>query len=101
MFVNRSISNGNERRFPTGVSSKLRLVKRLEGSNMLKRWKELAEPSFSSCLQTIPGVYTRAEILQEVNEEDEDELLTPQNDFEERLSISLDRHSPETPIPSQ
>lgn len=96
----KSVPTTNERRLSTGMSSKLRLVKRLEGSNMLKRWKELAEPSFSSCLQTIPGVYTRAEILQEVYEENEDELLTPQNEFEERLSISFDRHSPETPIHS-
>ncbi len=81
-----------------GISSRLRLVKRLEGkenrkknlnekglilgSNMLKRWQELAEPSFSSCLQSIPGVYTRAEILHEVNEENEDDLVTPQNELE-------------------
>jgi hypothetical protein len=49
---------------------------------MLKRWQELAEPSFSSCLQSIPGVYTRAEILHEVNEENEDDLVTPQNELE-------------------
>ena len=49
---------------------------------MLKRWQQLAEPSLSSCLQSIPGVYTRAEILHEVNEDNEDNLTTPQNDFE-------------------
>jgi hypothetical protein len=52
------------------------------GSNMLKRWQELAEPSFSSCLQSIPGVYTRAEILHEVNEENDENLVTPQNELE-------------------
>jgi hypothetical protein len=56
------------------------------GSNMLKRWQELAEPSLTSCLQSIPGVYTRAEILHEVNEETEEEMLTPQNDFEGQSS---------------
>lgn len=88
------------------------------GSNMLKRWQELAKPSLTSCLQSIPGVYTRAEILHEVNEENEEEMLTPQNDFEgqsssssfplvhciiylDRLSISLDKHSPETPVYSK
>jgi hypothetical protein len=49
---------------------------------MLKRWQELAEPSLSSCLQTIPGVYTRAEILHEVNEENEDDFGTPHNELE-------------------
>ncbi len=49
---------------------------------MLKRWQELAEPSLSSCLQSIPGVYTRAEILHEVNEEDEEDSVTPQNELE-------------------
>lgn len=49
---------------------------------MLKRWKELAEPSFSSCLQSIPGVYTRAEILREDNENDDEDLPTPQNEPE-------------------
>lgn len=38
---------------------------------MLKRWQQLAEPSLSSCLQKTPGVYTRAEILQNVPEENE------------------------------
>jgi hypothetical protein len=52
------------------------------GSNMLKRWKELAEPSLCSCLQSIPGVYTRAEILHEVNEENEEDCVTPQNELE-------------------
>ncbi|CAF1324609.1 unnamed protein product [Adineta steineri] len=93
----KSISSTNERRLPSGISSRLRLVKRLEGSNMLKRWQQLAEPSFSSCLQSIPGVYTRAEILHEVNEDNEDNFITPQNDSEERLSFSLERHSPEMP----
>lgn len=82
---------------------------------MLKRWQQLAEPSLTSCLQSTPGVYTRAEILHEVNEESEEEMLTPQNELEgqnylfmisiihsiiylDRLSISLDKHSPETPI---
>ena len=57
---------------------------------MLKRWQELAEPSFSSCLQTIPGVYTRAEILQGVKEENEDDLngSDPETDGE-TSSISL------------
>ncbi|CAF0763644.1 unnamed protein product, partial [Didymodactylos carnosus] len=59
------------RRLPASLCSRLRLVKRLEGSAMLKRWQELATPSFSSCLQSIPGVYTRAEILQGLKEEDE------------------------------
>ena len=49
---------------------------------MLKRWQELAEPSFSSCLQSIPGVYTRAEILHEVDEADEDGSATPENESE-------------------
>jgi hypothetical protein len=49
---------------------------------MLKRWQELAEPSLSSCLQSIPGVYTRAQILNEVKEEDEEYLSTPQNELE-------------------
>lgn len=63
-----------ERRIPSMISSKLKLVKRLEGSNMLKRWQELAEPSLSSCLQTIPGVYTRAQLLNEVKEEEDEEI---------------------------
>ncbi len=54
----------------------------LLGSNMLKRWQELAEPSLSSCLQSIPGVYTRAEILHEINNDNEDDLVTPQNELE-------------------
>jgi hypothetical protein len=58
---------------------------------MLKRWQELAEPSLSSCLQSIPGVYTRAEILREVNEENEDELVTPQNELEGLRSQFLSR----------
>jgi hypothetical protein len=49
---------------------------------MLKRWQELAEPSLSSCLQSIPGVYTRAEILHDVQEENEDDLITSDNDYE-------------------
>lgn len=48
---------------------------------MLKRWQQLAEPSLSSCLQKIPGVYTRAEILHEVKEADE----TTTDDDEEDL----------------
>lgn len=57
---------------------------------MLKRWQQLAEPSLTSCLQSIPGVYTRAEILHEVNEENEEEILTPQNEFEgQRFSSSF------------
>lgn len=48
---------------------------------MLKRWQELAEPSLSSCLQSVPGVYTRAQILQEVREEDEELPLTPRNEL--------------------
>jgi uncharacterized protein YukE len=76
-----------ERRISTGISSRLRLVKRFEGSNMLKRWQQLAEPSLSSCLQSIPGVYTRAQILHEVREEDEEQqdyssTITPQNEIE-------------------
>ncbi|CAF5029770.1 unnamed protein product, partial [Rotaria socialis] len=60
--MNRSSSTYQfERRTPSGISSRLRLVKRFEGSTMLKRWQQLAEPSLSSCLQSIPGVYTRAE----------------------------------------
>ena len=51
----------------------------LKGSKMLKRWQELAEPSLSACLQSIPGVYTRAEILCEINEEN---FETPQNELE-------------------
>ncbi|CAF1277620.1 unnamed protein product [Rotaria sordida] len=94
----KSISSTSDRKLPAGISSRLRLVKRLEGSNMLKRWQELAEPSLSSCLQSIPGVYTRAEILHEVNEEDEEDLITPQNELEDRLSTSLEKYSPETPI---
>ncbi|CAF4298983.1 unnamed protein product [Rotaria sp. Silwood2] len=93
-----SISSISDRRLPAGISSRLRLVKRLEGSNMLKRWQELAEPSLSSCLQSIPGVYTRAEILHDVNEENEEDLITPQNESEDRLSISLEKYSPETPM---
>jgi hypothetical protein len=54
---------------------------------MLKRWQQLAEPSLSSCLQSIPGVYTRAQILHEVREEDEEQqdyssTITPQNEIE-------------------
>ncbi len=54
---------------------------------MLKRWQQLAEPSLSSCLQSIPGVYTRAQILHEVREEDEEQqdyssTTTPQNEIE-------------------
>jgi hypothetical protein len=49
---------------------------------MLKRWQELAEPSLSSCLQSIPGVYTRAQILHEVKEEEEEYSSTPQNELE-------------------
>ena len=71
-----------------GISANLRLVKRFEGkatnladtidavrlgSNLLKRWQQLAEPSLSACLQKIPGVYTRAEILHGVQEEEEEE----------------------------
>lgn len=37
---------------------------------MLKRWQELAEPSLSSCLERMPGVYTRAQILREETEEE-------------------------------
>ena len=54
------------------------------GSTMLKRWQQLAEPSLSSCLQTIPGVYTRADILHGVREENEDTtdyVSTPRNEF--------------------
>ena len=49
---------------------------------MLKRWQELAEPSLSSCLQSTPGVYTRAQILQEVREEEEELPSTPRNELE-------------------
>ncbi len=49
---------------------------------MLKRWQELAEPSLSSCLQSIPGVYTRAQILHEVKEEEEEYSSRPQNELE-------------------
>lgn len=49
---------------------------------MLKRWQELAEPSLSSCLQSIPGVYTRAQLLQEVREEEEELPSTPRNELE-------------------
>ncbi|CAF0773237.1 unnamed protein product [Didymodactylos carnosus] len=70
-----SVSSCRHREFKEKLDSnqpsRLRLVKRLEGSVMLKRWQELATPSFSSCLQSIPGVYTRAEILQGLKEEDE------------------------------
>lgn len=59
-----------------GLSTNLRLVKRFEGSNLLKRWQQLAEPSLSSCLQKTPGVYTRAEILHDVHEEEEEEEET-------------------------
>lgn len=55
---------------------------------MLKRWQELAEPSFSSCLHTIPGVYTRAEILQGVKEENEDDVNTSDQEPEGKESIS-------------
>jgi hypothetical protein len=54
---------------------------------MLKRWQQLAEPRLSSCLQTIPGVYTRAEILHGVKEEDDDidefshRVFTPDQSF--------------------
>ncbi|CAF1331465.1 unnamed protein product [Rotaria magnacalcarata] len=97
----KSMSLTSGRRLTTGISSRLRLVKRLEGSNMLKRWQELAEPKLSSCLQSIPGVYTRAEILHErIDDEDDEDLPTPQNEAEDRLSMSLEKHSPETPIHS-
>lgn len=46
---------------------------------MLKRWQQLAEPSLSSCLETMPGVYTRAQILQEVKEGEEEIELEPQS----------------------
>ena len=50
---------------------------------MLKRWQQLAEPSLSSCLQTIPGVYTRAEILHEVKEDDDEyDTSVEENKFE-------------------
>ena len=50
---------------------------------MLKRWQQLAEPSLSSCLQTIPGVYTRAEILHEVKEDDNEyDTLVEENKLE-------------------
>ncbi|CAF4851800.1 unnamed protein product, partial [Rotaria magnacalcarata] len=59
------------------------------------------EPKLSSCLQSIPGVYTRAEILHErIDDEDDEDLPTPQNEAEDRLSMSLEKHSPETPIHS-
>ncbi|CAF1528859.1 unnamed protein product [Rotaria sp. Silwood1] len=80
-----------EHRVPHGISSRLRLVKRFEGSNMLKRWQQLAEPSLSSCLQTIPGVYTRAQILHEVKEDDEEEQessTTQENNLELPLNSS-------------
>ncbi|CAF4308774.1 unnamed protein product [Rotaria socialis] len=77
-----------ERRTPSGISSRLRLVKRFEGSTMLKRWQQLAEPSLSSCLQSIPGVYTRAEILHEVKEDDEEYLFTEENDSELKSTSS-------------
>ena len=82
---------------------------------MLKRWQQLAEPRLSSCLQSIPGVYTRAEILHNVQEENEEDLVTPENDCEglmkrsslssdfssmsdvDRLSFSMEKYSPETP----
>ena len=62
---------------------------------MLKRWQELAEPSLSSCLQTIPGVYTRAEILHDVKEEDDDEQYssTPHNELDFLSNVP-------TPVPS-
>ena len=76
----------------------------VSGSNMLKRWQQLAEPSLTSCLQSIPGVYTRAEILRDVEEESEDGSITPENKPEtslycslERLSSSVEKCSPETP----
>jgi hypothetical protein len=59
---------------------------------MLKRWQELAEPSLSSCLQSIPGVYTRAQILQEVKEEDEECPSTPQNEIELISNIQTPIH---------
>ncbi|CAF2626231.1 unnamed protein product [Rotaria sp. Silwood2] len=80
-----------EQRIPSGVSSRLRLVKRFEGSNMLKRWQQLAEPSLSSCLQTMPGVYTRAQIIYEVKEDDEEQeesSLIQENNFEFPLNSS-------------
>ncbi|CAF4436059.1 unnamed protein product, partial [Rotaria magnacalcarata] len=41
------------------------------------------EPKLSSCLQSIPGVYTRAEILHErIDDEDDEDLPTPQNEAE-------------------
>ena len=49
---------------------------------MLKRWQELAEPSLSSCLESIPGVYTRAEILHELDDNDDDNFATPHNELE-------------------
>jgi hypothetical protein len=61
---------------------------------MLKRWQELAEPSLSSCLQSIPGVYTRAQILHEVKEEDEEYSSTPKNELQLISNIP-------TPIPPQ
>lgn len=92
---------------------------------MLKRWQQLAEPSLTSCLQSIPGVYTRAEILQGVKEENEDDLLTSENDTDgkssmifcsivhihvflvclaltliDRVSFSVEKYSPESPVPS-
>lgn len=71
---------------------------------MLKRWQELAEPSFSSCLQTIPGVYTRAEILQGVKEENEDDLSSSDHESEgkfdlDRMSFNSEKQSPETAKP--
>ena len=76
----------------------------LSGSNMLKRWQQLAEPSLTSCLQSIPGVYTRAEILRDVEEESEDGSITPENEPDpnfcyslERISSSVEKCSPETP----
>lgn len=96
----RSASTTFDRKLPSTISSRLRLVKRLEGSSdtidrslvtefdscvgshMLKRWQQLAEPRLSSCLQSIPGVYTRAEILHNVQEENEEDLVTPENDCE-------------------
>ncbi|CAF3361183.1 unnamed protein product [Rotaria sp. Silwood1] len=86
----KSISSTSDRRLSRGISSRLRLVKRLEGSTMLKRWQELAEPSLCSCLESIPGVYTRAEILHEINEENEEDLITPQNELEDVTRLVID-----------
>ena len=66
---------------------------------MLKRWQQLAEPRLSSCLQSIPGVYTRAEILHNVQEENEDDLVTPENDYDGLFKeISLSSESYRCPL---